>query len=101
MIKIMNLRMQKPEKDCDVRVDRSTVLGNPFYMNEESERDKVCDKYETYFAKQLHEDSDFLKEVERIVALYQIYGELNLFCWCSPKRCHAETIRQYVLQRCQ
>ena len=99
MIKILNMREHKPEKDCDVRVDRRTILGNPFYMNDESQRDKVCDKYDAYFAKQLCENAEFAEEVERIITLYQTYGELNLFCWCFPKRCHAETVRRYVIQQ--
>lgn len=26
-------------------------------------------------------------------------GELTLLCWCNPKRCHTETIREYLKYR--
>ena len=48
-IAIKNLRNEKPQYEWQVKVDRSSVLGNPFYMGNESQRDKVCDKYEAYF----------------------------------------------------
>ena len=99
MVNIINLRLQKPENPWDVRVDRSSVLGNPFKMKEESQRDEVCDKYDAYFAEQLRENPAVQKEIQRILALHQTHGELNLFCWCAPKRCHAETVRRHILQR--
>ena len=49
IITIMNLRTRYPLSECDVRVDRSHILGNPFKMEHESQRDKVCDQYERKF----------------------------------------------------
>jgi hypothetical protein len=49
MIEICNLRKQKPIEPYDVKVDRTSILGNPFYMKDESQRSVVCDKYEEYF----------------------------------------------------
>ena len=31
-------------------------------------------------------------ELVRLLSLYQVHGKLELFCWCTPKRCHAESI---------
>ena len=41
MIEICNLRKQKPIEPYDVKVDRSSILGNPFVMRSEMERDSV------------------------------------------------------------
>lgn len=49
MIRIYNMRRRKPKTSFDVRVDRWSILGNPSKMRTESERDLVCDQYETYF----------------------------------------------------
>lgn len=95
-IVIKNLRNCKPTEAWDFRVDRGTVVGNPFYMKDESKRDEVCDKYEEYFEKQRVENVDFLAYLTKLVLTYAAYGKLNLFCWCAPKRCHAETIKKYV-----
>lgn len=77
-----------------VKVDRSSVLGNPFVMKGEINRDKVCDEYETYF--DANQNLKFKKELNRLVEIYKEHGTLELFCWCAPKRCHAETIAKKI-----
>ena len=96
MIKVKNLRNQKPKNPWDVRVDRQSVLGNPFVMKNESERDLVCDQYEKYFREKLQSDTAFRNEVDRLICIYKSHYRLNLFCWCSPERCHAETIKNFI-----
>ena len=98
MIEICNLRKQKPTEPYDVKVDRTSILGNPFYMKDESQRSVVCDKYEEYFNQKTKTSIAFMCELSILQALYKKYGKLRLFCWCSPKRCHAETIRDYILK---
>lgn len=36
------------------------------------------------------------EELNRLKNIHNTYGKLNLFCWCSPKRCHSETIKNYL-----
>ena len=96
-VTIKNLRFSKPEHEWQIRVDRSIVLGNPFYMVDESQRNMVCDKYEEYFTRMVEDTTTaFYKEVERLYSIFKQYGKLELFCWCTPKRCHAETIKKYI-----
>ena len=102
MITIKNLRNEKPQHPWDVRVDRASVLGNPYKMEKESQRDEVCDKYKEYFLQRINEEPDaFSKELDRLVELYKEHGKLNLFCWCAPKRCHAETISHTIHILCE
>lgn len=100
-IEICNLRKIKPTHPYDIRVDRSSVLGNPFPMRGENQRDVVCDKYTDRFMDimecNIPEKRQFYDEVHRLKRLYQQHGKLRLFCWCAPKRCHAETIRSFLL----
>ena len=95
MIEIMNLRNTRPSQPWDVRVDRSSVLGNPF----KGDRDVDCDKYAVYFATCIADPnaSAFKDELARLAQLYKQYGKLRLFCWCAPLRCHSETIREWLL----
>lgn len=96
---IKNLRKEKIEHEYQVRVDRTSVLGNPFYMHNESYRDDVCDKYALYFEKKIAgEDVAFINELCRLANIAKKYGKLELFCWCAPKRCHAETIKSFLEQ---
>jgi len=50
-----------------------------------------------------HGDVRVRNELNRLYRLYKQYGCLKLYCWCAPKRCHAETIRDVLmeaLERC-
>lgn len=96
MIRIKNLRFEKPKEAWQVRVDRSSILGNPFYMAIEAQRDEVCDKYEVYFEEQFRLNEQFKEELRRLYKLHKQYGVLELYCWCAPKRCHAETIKKFL-----
>lgn len=102
-IEIKNLRRNTFSEPYDVKVDRSSVLGNPFYMSKSVglNRDDVCDKYERWFKKQFGEfgedgNKPFNIEIGRLERLYELHGKLRLFCWCAPRRCHAETIKKYL-----
>jgi hypothetical protein len=108
MIQIKNLRSEKPQNPWDVKVDRSSVLGNPFPMKNETERNKICEEYTDYFnaiiaringdmlSIDLGMASPFESKLNRLLSLYKEHGQLNLFCWCASKRCHAEVIRHYL-----
>ena len=49
-----------------------------------------------FFLRSLIEMTRFTAELERLKKLHVEYGKLRLFCWCAPKRCHAETIKQFL-----
>jgi hypothetical protein len=67
-----------------VRIDRSTKYGNPFVLNEDGDRDEVCDAYERHYLP--HKPSI----TERIES-----GDLTgkvLVCHCYPQRCHGDCL---------
>jgi hypothetical protein len=101
MIEIKNLRKEKPVRRYDMRVDRSSPVGNPYriedirYLEDELKRDYVCDRYEKEFNR-LRQITFFEAYLQSLVRIYRRHGRLRLFCWCAPKRCHAETIKSYI-----
>jgi len=111
MLKIFNQNDQryKYDKNRVVKIDRSSILGNPFKMsifkNQISERNKVCYEYEEYFNNIIrrYKSNEILSEFDRafIEELYRIYimsqkDTIYLACWCLPKRCHGETIMNFI-----
>lgn len=96
MIEICNLRNCRCVNEYDVKVDRSSILGNPFYMKDESMREEVIRKYNDYFLDKINEDGKFKDEFYRLISIYKKYKKLRLFCWCAPKKCHAEVIKFYI-----
>jgi hypothetical protein len=94
LIDICNLKHEKPHYPFEVKVCRGvSILGNPFPLNHESERDEVCDKYEKWFNQNLETLQPALR---RLLSIYDKYERLRLFCFCAPKRCHAETIKKWL-----
>ena len=100
-IEIMNLRVNKPTEPFDVKIDRTSPLGNPWPMHRESVRDDVCEHYEQWFKEQVKETryTSFKSAIIHLIDTYREHGKLRLFCWCAPKRCHGETIKQYILNQ--
>jgi len=92
---IKNLRECQPVQEFDFRVDRKSPLGNPFTTGKYS-RDIVCDMYEEHFHNVMLKDSEVQRCLDRIIEAHRVYGGVNLFCWCVPLRCHAETIKRYL-----
>ena len=93
MIELCNLRKEKPAFPYDVKVDRSSVLGNPF---KEGDRDWQCDRYCDTFEERMDNRPGMQAEMNRINELHKKHGKVRLFCWCVPLRCHSITIKKYL-----
>ena len=97
-ISVGRVSKDKPQHE-NVKVDRSSLLGNPFFMRDESMRDDVCDSYYEYFMGQIKDrDSVVSYAVNELLKIARSGKALNLQCHCAPKRCHADTIKQYLLE---
>jgi len=98
---------KKKYKGIGVYIGRPSILGNPFtHLNRESTlakyqcltRDESIIKYEEYFYIMLEKDSEFKREVERLVLIAE-ERDLHLVCWCTPKSCHGNIIKKYIEKR--
>jgi len=113
MIEIMNLRDLKGDQRWywkkerwDMKVDRSSPVGNPYEIKDYREvfkkeldcRDYVCKLYEREFER-LREIPFFEAYLQSLVRIYERHGRLRLWCWCAPKRCHAETIKHWIVKQ--
>lgn len=73
-------------------VGRPSLLGNPFKIGEDGDRLEVITKYrrwlwqETQYQGSVYRKLLDLKEQAK-------NGNLNLICFCYPKPCHAEVIK--------
>ena len=94
MIRIGN----KKNGDIGEYVGRPSVLGNPFVINDVYNRKQVIEKYEEWLKEKVRTDDTVRNELKRLRTLYYLDGELVLVCSCSPKSCHAEIIKQAILE---
>ena len=105
-IHIHNLRnSDKPQGlNITVKCDRSSPYGNPFKMDGSLDsRETVCDSYHEYFHTFIKTDPAFIKNINKLVEKAKTAEkagmQLYLACWCAPKRCHCETIKDYIENR--
>ncbi len=120
MIVIKNMHDGGPSRydEAHVKVDRSSVLGNPFRMCVDKDRECVCVLYDAYFNAMIDDDaaaldamdigderrtpefrSRFMDKLASLVSIHERGRGLVLYCWCAPRRCHADTIKRYVLSK--
>lgn len=107
-IEIHNLKEIRPAREYDFIVDRTSPVGSPFYITTSLNRANVCDAYQRFFENKMlvvegqHlgvETYEFRNYVNKMLEAYKKHGKLRLFCWCAPKRCHAETIKNWLEQQ--
>ena len=65
-----------------VRVDRSSRYGNPFVLNEDGDRDFVCDCYAKHYLP---------NKPSIHVRIPELKGRV-LICHCFPQRCHGDVL---------
>jgi hypothetical protein len=91
-----------PIKDAEnVYIGRSSKhpspLGNPYPILAHRTRDEACDQYEDYIMEKLNKgDSAIRMELNRIGSMLLKGKNVNLTCYCAPKRCHGEFIKQII-----
>lgn len=101
-IKIVNKKNHIPT-EYDFYIGRPSILGNPYSDKKESiadiivsNRDEAVDSYKKYFYERIKSDDVFKDELNKLYVFYKEHHKLNLCCWCYPKRCHGEIIKEYL-----
>ena len=95
---IIHIKNMKRYRGAGTYVGRPSVLGNPFEIGRDGGRDEVIQKYRTWLEERLESDN---ATSQAFVALFDEMcagKELILICFCAPKKCHAEVIREFLLQ---
>jgi len=78
-------------------VGRPSSLGNPFPISENLNRDESIEKYKEWLHKKINSgDALVLKELARLYGLAKQPSGVTLTCWCHPKKCHAEVIKEVL-----
>lgn len=84
------------EGAVNIKIDRSSPLGNPFKIREGATRDQVCDQYRDYLADAYLRDYAIRGAIRRIEQAVRGGQSVNLQCWCFPKRCHGGEIKAFI-----
>jgi len=104
MIEVVN---KKTYRGTDaVYVGRPSPLGNPFTHLSGTKhakfkvatRDEAVEKYREWLQNALKHDKVVHSAFYHLVQFYRDFGKLVLACHCAPERCHAEIIREMILE---
>lgn len=79
-----------------VYVGRPSALGNPFAMRSEADRERVVANYRTWLRNHYQAGGPERQELEHLLQL-ALAGPLELVCYCAPRNCHADVIREALL----
>ena len=85
---VVNLHHYTGKKDV-ITIDRHTLFGNQFHINDDMSREEVIQAYRSYFYHRLILDWYFKRELMKLKG--QILG-----CWCKPLPCHGDVIAEYL-----
>jgi hypothetical protein len=84
-------------------IDRTTSMGNQFSIGT---RDENCDDFQEWFDLAIDKTSPVYstgraramrERLMQIVVLLREGKNVNLQCWCVPKRCHGHTYQAWLL----
>ena len=80
-----------------VYIGRPSPLGNPYTVFSPRDRDFVCDLYEDWFVDRVQKDDPaVMAELVRLHQTGKQHGYLKLQCYCAPRRCHGDTIKDFI-----
>ena len=78
-------------------VGRGSPLGNPYPITEERPRGQAIEAFKPYFKAKVEEgDKRICDELNRLLNILLEKKVLVLVCFCAPKACHAEVIRDTI-----
>lgn len=95
MIYIVNKHTHRATNN-DIYIGRGSVLGNPFKIGSSNDRGTVIAKYKDYILREIAEANEkIIDEFSRIKEVAR-YNDVNLICFCAPKACHGDVIKDIL-----
>jgi hypothetical protein len=96
----ITVRNKRTFKGTGYYIGRPSPLGNPFPMYNESERSKVISKYRAWLYEQISNSESVRTELDYLCDLYRAGTDINLICYCAPKSCHGDVIKEWIEAHC-
>lgn len=80
-----------------MRFRKGSPLGNPFKLEREDERGRVIAFYRAHILAKIEaQDPAVLAELRRLQTMHKAGEEVVLLCWCSPKGCHGDVLKELL-----
>jgi len=109
VLTVVNKYKHTPIKgEIDIYIGRGSILGNPYTHLKNSTkattivatREEAINLYRDHMKHMLsgaHKDSlEYAQELARIKDLHVNGKIVNLVCFCKPKSCHGDIIKEWI-----
>jgi hypothetical protein len=110
---------------CQIRIDRETIMGNPFFLRydaDDNDREfnlkmyriylnlvirkgaypmeaaaRLANQYQLFISNTFQKSSreEFMNEFNRLVELAKL-KPIELMCFCFPKKCHGNILKSAI-----
>lgn len=104
-LEVVNKYKHKPTPD-DLYIGRGSVLGNPYtsMKDKKTQAEFVCDtkeesieSYKTYLLSRVEEKDPKVTEILNYIwAKVKTGKDVKLVCFCHPKPCHGNVIKELI-----
>ena len=106
-ITVVNKYKHKPTEN-DFYIGRGSVLGNPFTSKELNKtkakfqcscREESITKHLEYLRNEVLNNNRLICDALNSIYLKALNEEVFLVCFCAPKSCHGDNIKQLILEK--
>ena len=79
-------------------IGRGSPLGNPYPITATASRETVINQYREYLNREIQSGNRVI--IDELTRLFEIakVRELKLKCFCSPKPCHGDVIKDVLMK---
>jgi len=97
----INVKNKNTFRGKGVYVGRPNILSNPFKITKDQTRELAIQRYGQMIIHAVHVKKNpiFLHELRKLEAHLIDHQKINLICYCSPEPCHADIIKQMLLNK--
>ena len=76
---------------------RESPLSNKFRTNLSYNLTDVLQLYKSWlYTNFIKGEGEVYEEIMRLITLVKEGKEINIACWCKPKQCHGDIIKEFV-----
>ena len=96
MIRVVNKYAGFPSSGHREYIGRPSVLGNPYKIGIDGDRAQVIQKFRDHLDEVLKDPEHPVTRRIRELAIIARNGDLFLVCFCAPKSCHGNVIKDAI-----
>lgn len=96
MIRVVNKYAGVPSGGHHEYIGRPSVLGNPYRIGIDGDRAQVVEKFRARLDEVLQDPTHPVTRRITELELIARVGDLFLICFCAPKSCHGDVIKEAI-----